>query len=287
VSGTKVIALRPEPDDDWTPAELQAAARDAYLQAAAGGEAPTGAELGRRFGRSDRWGRDRIAEARAGSNGSRRAAVGDRVGSNGSHKSTDPVGIDSNGSQPVDTTVPDGTEPAARADAGGSGPAAVLSIGMEAAADDAVPATAGSRSSDPDGAWTRRVIRWITTAAVIVVAACAARSSYEHQRTVVEMAGEHRSAWYMPLSVDGMMLIASLNMLVRRWDGQRAGVLTWTALLLGGAASLAANIAAAEPTWIGRLVAAWSPICLIVSYELLMQQLPNRAPAAGVERRQP
>ena len=284
MSGTQVIALRLETDDNWTPAELQAAARDAYLQAAATGETPTGAELGRRFGRSDRWGRDRIAEARAGNNGSRPAVMADRVGSDGSHESTGRAG---NGSQPA-STIHDGTEPAAATEAGGSGPAAVRNVGPdEAAAADAVHAIAGSRSAEPEAAWTRRVIRWVTTAAVIVVAACAARSSYEHQRTVVEMAGEHRSAWYMPLSVDGMMLIASLNMLVRRWDGQRAGGLTWTALLLGGAASLAANIAAAEPTWIGRLVAAWSPVCLIVSYELLMQQLPHRAPAAGPEGRLP
>jgi hypothetical protein len=148
----------------------------------------------------------------------------------------------------------------------------------------AAPAGGGSQPP-PAGTWSRRIIRWVTTIAVIVVAGCAARSSYEHQRTVVEMAGEHRSAWYMPLSVDGMMLIASLNMLVRRWDGQRAGWLTWTALLLGGAASLAANIAAAEPTLIGRVVAGWSPVCLIVSYELLMQQLPRRGPATTEPRR--
>ena len=45
-------------------------------------------------------------------------------------------------------------------------------------------------------------------------------------------------------------------------------------------ASLAANVAAAEPTLIGRVVAGWRPVCLIVSYELLMQQLPTRHTAA-------
>jgi len=75
-----------------------------------------------------------------------------------------------------------------------------------------------------------------------------------------------------------MMFIASLNMLVCHWEGRRAGGLTSTARLLGGAASLAADIAAAGPTWIGRIVATWSPVCLTLSYELLMQQLPSRAP---------
>lgn len=41
----------------WTPAERQAAARDAYR---ASGHRLTGAELGRRFGRSGRWGRAQI-----------------------------------------------------------------------------------------------------------------------------------------------------------------------------------------------------------------------------------
>lgn len=45
----------------------------------------------------------------------------------------------------------------------------------------------------PEPMWSRRLIRWVTTAAVIVVAACAARSSYDHQRLVVEMAGNHKA----------------------------------------------------------------------------------------------
>jgi hypothetical protein len=272
MNATTVIALHPDTDEP-TPAELQAAARAAYLQAAATGEAPTGAQLGHQFNRSDRWGRDRIAEAR---------------GVNHRLMSAHPPGRDD-----TDAAIGSRLLEAERTDTGtitGAVQGTVIADGAPAgngshphqltersAGRLTTDARAGAGGEPPaPGAWSRRLIRWITTAAVIVVAACAARSSYEHQRTVVEMAGEHRSAWYLPLSVDGMMLIASLNMLVRRWDGHRAGGLTWIALLLGGAASLAANIAAAEPTWIGRLVAAWSPICLIVSYELLMQQLPNQ-----------
>jgi hypothetical protein len=48
------------------------------------------------------------------------------------------------------------------------------------------------------------------------------------------------------------------------------------ALLLGLGASLAANVAAAEPTVQGRLVAAWPPIGLLLAYELLMQQIKGR-----------
>jgi len=97
-------------------------------------------------------------------------------------------------------------------------------VAAVAAADPVAATSADDQAADgddPGDQRSRRIIRWITTAAVIVVAACAARSAYEHQRTDVEMAGEHDSAWYLPLSVDGMMLIASLNMLVRCWDARK------------------------------------------------------------------
>jgi hypothetical protein len=82
--------------DERAPAELQAAARAAYQQAIANGPAPTGAELGRQFGRSARWGRDRIAEARnhtTTTNWAAAAAPGDAA-LNGSHHT--PPGHDSN-----------------------------------------------------------------------------------------------------------------------------------------------------------------------------------------------
>ena len=49
-------------------------------------------------------------------------------------------------------------------------------------------------------------------------------------------------------------------------------MLPWAALLFGLGASLAANVAAADPTVVGRLGAAWPPVGLLLSYELLMQQ---------------
>jgi len=115
--------------------------------------------------------------------------------------------------------------------------------------------------------WVRR----ITTAAVLAVAAVAAVASYEHMRALAAVAGEEWRAWLLPVSVDGLAVAAS-TMLVRRRAGQRAGMLPWVALLLGLGASLAANVAAAEPTVVGRLVAAWPPVGLLLSYELLLQQ---------------
>jgi Protein of unknown function (DUF2637) len=121
--------------------------------------------------------------------------------------------------------------------------------------------------------WVRR----ITTAAVLAVALVAAVASYEHMRALAALAGEGWRSWLLPISVDGLAVAASMTMLVRRRAGQRAGVLPWAALLLGLGASLAANVAAADPTVVGRLVAAWPPVGLLLSYELFLQQTNNGA----------
>jgi hypothetical protein len=116
----------------------------------------------------------------------------------------------------------------------------------------------------------------VTTLAVLAVAGVAAVASYEHMRALAELAGEGWRSWLLPVSVDGLAVAASMTMLVRRRSGVRAGVLPWVALLLGLGASLAANVAAAEPTAVGQLVAAWPPVALLLGYELLMQQSSAR-----------
>jgi hypothetical protein len=45
-------------------------------------------------------------------------------------------------------------------------------------------------------------------------------------------------------------------------------------------ASLAANVAVAEPTTIGRVIAAWPSFTLIGSYEMLMRQVRRTASAS-------
>jgi hypothetical protein len=130
--------------------------------------------------------------------------------------------------------------------------------------------------------WVQRV----TTAAVLSVALVAAIASYEHMRALAELAGEGWRSWLLPVSVDGLAVAASMTMLVRRRAGLPAGALAWVALLLGLGASLAANVAAAEPTVQGRLVAAWPPLGLLLSYELLMQQIKARG-GAGVQASAP
>src|SRR3981081_2786279 len=64
-----------------------------------------------------------------------------------------------------------------------------------------------------------------------------------------------------------------MTMMARRRAGRDAGWLAWVSLSAGIAASLAANVAAAQPTLIGRAVAAWPPLALLLAYELLMDQI--------------
>ncbi len=122
------------------------------------------------------------------------------------------------------------------------------------------------------------LVRGITTLAVLAVAFVAATASYDHQRALAALAGEDWRAWLLPVSVDGLIVAASMSMLVRRRAGMSAGALAWTSLLAGIGAGLAANLAAAEPTIVGRVVAAWPPVALLLAWELLMQV---RAPSAG------
>jgi hypothetical protein len=129
-------------------------------------------------------------------------------------------------------------------------------------------------------------VRRITTVAVLAVALVAGVASYDHQRVLAELAGEGWRAYLLPLSVDGLIVAASMSMLVRRRAGEPAGALAWCALLLGLAASLAANVVAADPelvdpVLVSRVVAAWPPIALGLSFELSIGQLRTANPRSS------
>jgi hypothetical protein len=117
------------------------------------------------------------------------------------------------------------------------------------------------------------VPRWVqvvTVAAVSVVAAVAAVASYVHMHQLADEAGEEWRAHLIPLSVDGLLVAASMVMLVRRRANLPAGVLPWFGLILGIGASLAANVAAARPDPLSWVVSGWPPVALAISFELLI-----------------
>ena len=103
-----------------------------------------------------------------------------------------------------------------------------------------------------------------------IVAATAATVSFEHVRDVARAAGETElAAWLLPISVDGSIAAAVAVILADSRAGRRPAVLTWLMLGLGLLASLAANVASAEPTITARLVAAWPPVALALGIEVL------------------
>jgi hypothetical protein len=53
-----------------------------------------------------------------------------------------------------------------------------------------------------------------------------------------------------------MIVAASATLLAESRAGPRGTALLWALLVAGGVASLAANVAAAEPTLLGRVIAA-------------------------------
>ncbi|GAA4211361.1 DUF2637 domain-containing protein [Microbispora amethystogenes] len=77
----------------------------------------------------------------------------------------------------------------------------------------------------------------------------------------------------IPIAVDGLIVVASMSILLANRYGSRGGVLVWSLLVVGSLASLGANVAIAEPSLIGRIIAAWPSLALIGSYELLMSQI--------------
>lgn len=214
------------------------AAVEAWREATAAGERLSGAQLAKRFNRSERWGRDRIAEAR------------NDDADNGDHVTT---AIPDRAKRPeIGERQPDAppTTPAARHQAdqgpdsnGGAAPTAQRPVGVVAA----------------DAPATRP---WQDTMITAVVALVAAAASYLHMYDMALMAGE--PVWIaraFPIAVDGLVLAA-----LRRGDRGRP----W--LVLGLGVSVAANIAAQFPELAaeaGPAVSAWPPIALYGTHRLL------------------
>jgi hypothetical protein len=118
------------------------------------------------------------------------------------------------------------------------------------------------------------LIRRTTTGTVLFLAVVAGVVSYGHMHELALRYGQEPwAAALLPLSVDGMIVAASLALL---WDsrrGRRGGILPWTLLVIASGASLAANVAAAHPMLISRIISAWPPFALIGAYEMLMRQI--------------
>jgi hypothetical protein len=121
-------------------------------------------------------------------------------------------------------------------------------------------------------AMTTSLVRVTTVFAVVVVAVIAAVVSYSHMQQLASSAGEDWRSWLIPLSIDGLVVAASMVLLTRRRTGLPGGPLAWGALGAGVGASLAANMADARPEVTAVLVAGWPAVAFAVAFELLLQQ---------------
>ncbi|TMR92326.1 DUF2637 domain-containing protein [Nonomuraea basaltis] len=125
-----------------------------------------------------------------------------------------------------------------------------------------------------------RRIKVITMASVLLVALVAAVVSFRHMHELARWHGEDAlAAALIPLSVDGTIVAASMSLLSSSRYGRRGGVIPWTLLVVSSLASLGANVAVAEPSLIGRVIAAWPSFALIGAYEMLMCQV-RQSPAS-------
>jgi hypothetical protein len=127
------------------------------------------------------------------------------------------------------------------------------------------------------------VIRFATAAVVCAVAGFAAVVSYSHIYGLGRTHGQDgTAARLLPLSVDGLILAASLVLLHEARNGRDAPGLARLMLWLGIGATVGANIAfGASYGLLGALISAWPAVAFIGSVEIAMQQVRRaRGPRA-------
>lgn len=131
-----------------------------------------------------------------------------------------------------------------------------------------------------------------TTAATIAVGLMAAALSYDHMRLLAVHVGEPGwRAAVLPLTVDGLVVVATKVTVARRGAGRAVGWLPYSALVLSVLASLAANVVSGDPTLVPDhvvrwVVSAWPPLAVAMAFELVLQYR-SEAAAAVVPEDQP
>lgn len=117
-----------------------------------------------------------------------------------------------------------------------------------------------------------RAIRIATAAVVCAVAGFAAVVSYTHIYDLGRAHGQDGTpARLLPLSVDGLILAASLVLLHEARNGRDVPRLARVMLWLGIGATVGANIAyGAGFGLLGAVISAWPAVAFIGSVELVM-----------------
>lgn len=120
---------------------------------------------------------------------------------------------------------------------------------------------------------TDRAGQWIRTAArtaAAMVALVAGAASFEHIASVAIAAGERTWVGYsLPVAIDGLIVVGVTALIEDQRQHRRPRGVARLAVTVGVTATLAANIASADPTWTARLVALAAPVSFLLSVEVL------------------
>ncbi|WP_289007867.1 DUF2637 domain-containing protein [uncultured Thermomonospora sp.] len=127
--------------------------------------------------------------------------------------------------------------------------------------------------------WSDRLITALAAVAVVAIAVVAAIVSYRHALTVARDHGETGATAYMtPITIDGLVVVASMVMLDAARRRQHPPGLAWCALAMGIGATLAVNILyGVQHGLVGAVIAAWPAVALTIAVELLMGMIRRRA----------
>lgn len=132
---------------------------------------------------------------------------------------------------------------------------------------------------------TDKTLVILTAVCVAGLAIVAGAISFAHMR---ELATDHgQTGWKsyaFPISVDGLEIVASLFLVVQRRAGRPTGWVPWVALVVGTAASLAANVAVGGADPIGKALAGWPALSMLVSVKLLFAMFDAEDGRRGVLR---
>jgi hypothetical protein len=100
--------------------------------------------------------------------------------------------------------------------------------------------------------WARIWPSLLAAVTLPAVGGPAAVASYRHARDVIAEHGDPVMAPWLALTTDGMLLAALVVIWVRRHRREPVGVGPWAAFWAGMTATIAANLAAAQSTPVGR-----------------------------------
>lgn len=130
-----------------------------------------------------------------------------------------------------------------------------------------------------------RVLTGITVAGLAIVAGAV---SFDHMQHLALAHDQHGWRSFMfPISVDAVEIIASLYILSQRRAGRPTGWLPWAALFVGAAARLTANILVGGSDIIGKAIAGWPALSMLVAVKLFFSMFDHHDARTGRDDQRP